>query len=734
MKLSKIKVNFLISIALLLLVIILTYKSRTTEIPDLVADYDPWWFYRHAKEILDNNLKPPKWDILSFFPPGRPFPSSSGWLYTIILFYKLLNVFTEITFMKAAILSPAIMASLSVIPAYFLGKELSNEWGGLATAIFAVMTPVFVSVSLAGYLDTDVVVVFYSYLCVYSIFLAMKNPKWYSIAFAVISNLLFVYSWWFGWYVILFFSLLLPLYVLQNIIKNYKKNKLKINVKEMWTELKKPLLPLLMIVLITNIIGTIIGLGNVGIFILTASGFRLGKGVIVNVSVAELQPVDVLTKSGFNSVIQRIGTIPSYFMLIGLPLLVAYKLYKKERPNIEEIFLFIWALVTFYIILNGVRFALLFSVAVAASAGYVIGSIISYVKNKELLVKSTVLGLLAFLVLLYTSQTLAYSMNSGGYDISSNWIGMLDWLKNNADKNALVATWWDPGHIIAGYTGLKVHGDGAHCGPTECIPYNHNNRIQDMGKIMSTNDEKEAIEILKKYSQLKPEDCQKIKDVYGNIVPKEACDKISEIYFVSSSDLIGKFTWMNYFGGFRVPVTSREDFLKNPGSCCASTPKTEEGQVSCGEFAYQERGVWVWCPWVLNLQRDQDGKPVIMTDKDGNNVITYEYGGSGLKFSIIQKNNTLIPIYNNRFVITNIMFFNDKGQVQFLDLSEYPTKLEKIDGLIWIQPGFENAIYFAPQIKDSIFVRTFFFSGSGLSNFEMVYSNSEIKLFKVNIN
>ena len=45
-------------------------------------------------------------------------------------------------------------------------------------------------------------------------------------------------------------------------------------------------------------------------------------------------------------------------------------------------FRFIWALVTFYIILNGVRFALLFSVAVAASAGYVIGNIINYIKNK----------------------------------------------------------------------------------------------------------------------------------------------------------------------------------------------------------------------------------------------------------------------------------------------------------------------------------------------------------------
>ncbi len=734
MKFQKVKLNFLISAVFLALLVFIAYKSRTAQIPDLVADYDPWWFYRHAKEILDNNLKPPSWDILSFFPPGRPFPTSSGWLYTIILFYKILNIFAETTFMKAAILSPAIMTALSVIPAYFLGKRLSNEWGGVATAIFAVMTPVFIGVSLAGYLDTDVVVVFYSYLCVYAMFLAMKNPKWYFIAFAVMTNLLFVYSWWFGWYVILFFSTLIPLIFLVNFIKHYKRNNGKINLKEFLRELKEPLLPLITIVILTNIIGELIGLSNVIIFVLTASGFRLGQGVIVNVSVAELQPVDVLTKSGFNSVIQRIGTIPSYFMLIGLPILVVYKLYKKEKISVEEIFLFFWGSITFLIILNGVRFALLFSVAVAASAGYVIGNIINYIKNKETLLKSTIFGLLIFLLILYTSQTLAISMNSGGYDISSNWISMLDWLKSNANKKSLVTTWWDPGHIIAGYTGLRVHGDGAHCGPTECIPYNHNDRIQDMGKIMSTNNETEAVKILKKYTQLKPEDCEKVKIKYGDIVPKEACESISDVYFISSSDLIGKFTWMNYFGGYRSPIGSRDDFLKNPGSCCASTPKTEDGQMSCGEFSYQNRGVWVWCPWILSLQRDQTGKPIVMANKDGSNVFSYDYGGTGLRFSIVQRNDTIIPIYNNKFVITNLMFFKESGEVQLVDLSDYPTKLEKIDGLLWIQPGFENAIYFAPQIKDSVFVKTFFFNGEGLNNFELVYSNPEIKMFKIKIN
>jgi hypothetical protein len=294
-------------------------------------------------------------------------------------------------------------------------------------------------------------------------------------------------------------------------------------------------------------------------------------------------------------------------------------------------------------------------------------------------------------------------------------------LKKNADKNSLVATWWDPGHIITGYTGLKVHADGAHCGPGACIPYNHNIRIQNMGRILSTSDEKEAVEILEKYRGLTKEQCQEVKNKFGDIVPDEACKPVNEMYFISSSDLIGKFTWLNYFGGYRAPIKSNEDFAVNPGVCCASTPKTEPGQTSCGEFANKGMGVWVWCPWVFSFKE-------VKQDQEGNPVYIYDYGG--LTMAIVQKNNQLIPVYNNRFIINHMTFFS-QDQMQNMDLANSSTTLEKIDGLVWVDPGFRSLIYFAPDIKDSIFIRTFFYNGEGLKNFKLVFSNSEIRLYNV---
>ena len=740
MKKIHVNIKWLVTISLLAMCVYLAVWTRLRVKTELILDYDPWWFYRYAKDILENNLKPPKWDLLSFFPPGREFSKNLGWEYTMIFFYKIFSLFKHISFMKVAILAPVIMVGLSAITAFFLGKELTNEWGGFVTSIVATLTPAFIGVSMAGYCDTDAVVVFFSFLNLFTIFLAMKKRKVVYIALASLTSILFIYSWWFGWYVLFFFTLLIPALFVLRFFEYARKEKFKIDVKQVASkvigELKKPVIPLIIILLIVHAITIPVGFGSLLTFLLIGLGFTSGESVIVNVSVAELQPINIFTRAGFNAVMGRVGftvggadLTQKLFETIGmsilffLPAFIIYKIYKNMEVRKEEVFLLIWEILTFYLILHGVRFSLMFSCAVAATAGYTVGTVVNLLKKKSIIYRSSVLGLVTFFLLMFVSNAIAYSINATGMEVDQNWIEMLDWLKENADKKAIVATWWDPGHIIAGYTGLRVHADGAHCSPKACIPYNHNIRIQDMGKIMSTpmDEEDDAVAILKKYMSLTPEQCEKVKERFGDIVPDEACKPASEMYFISSSDLIGKFTWMNYFGGYRAPISSGADFQKNPGICCAQTPKTEPGQLPCGEFAHQGRGVWVWCPWIFTFEK-------VMQDQDGNPVYVYDYGG--LKISIIQRNETFIPVYNNQYVINHMTFFF-QGQEQDIDLSNYPVRAERIDGLVWVQPDFKSLIYFAPAIKDSIFVRTFFYGGKGLEHFKLVFSNPEIKLYKV---
>ena len=762
-----------IPIIVLFLFLFTTWTRLGTMKDDTVLDYDPWWQYRYAKMILENGMKIPKWDLLSFFPPGRPTYTSLGWEYTMIFFYKTLSPFIkDFTFMEAAKLSPALMVGLASVAAFFLGKTLTNNWGGIATGIFAALTPTFIGVSMAGYCDTDAVVVFYSFLCIFSIFFALKKKKIYYYAIALIANLFFIYNWWFGWYISFFMLLFIPTLIGYKIFEGLILDR-KIDPSKTWENVKSIVIPVFIFIAALNIIGFVLDFGNVVDFVKIGLGFAGGSGGgIVNVSVAELQPINILTKSGFMSVATRIGIGPMLLFLIGLPVLVFYKIYKKEKANFVEIFLFMWSIVTFYLILHGVRFSLLFSAASTAAAGYVVGNLIKKInlgflifsgslliysfmifnpsailtlffvlaslvlviaslfvffkleKNDEKendLIKATFLGVTALFILIFISDAMAFASQAGGMEVSHNWIEMLEWMKKNADPKAEVATWWDPGHIIAGYTGLRVHADGAHCGTEECIPYPHNTRIQDMGRMMTTSNETETVELMKKYMVLSKEQCDEVKEKYGDIVPKEACEPATEMYFIASSDLIGKYTWMDYYGGYRAPIASQQDLEKNPGVCCPSTPDTEPGQMSCGEFADQSKGVWVWCPWIFSFTGQQQ-------DQQGNPVFVYDY--SGLKIAIIQKGNELIPVYSNKYVIKNMIFYN-QGKEQKLDLSNSTVNLEKIDGMIWVDPSFQNLIYFSPSVKDSIFTRLFFFNGKDLDHFELVFSNSEVKLFKV---
>jgi len=235
----------------------------------------------------------------------------------------------------------------------------------------------------------------------------------------------------------------------------------------------------------------------------------------------------------------------------------------------------------------------------------------------------------------------------------------------------LIATWWDPGHIITGYTGLKVHADGAHCQPGACIPYNHNIRIQDMGRIMSTNNEEESVSILKKYTSLTAQQIQEVKQKYGDIVPQDAFEPVSEIYLIASSDLISKYYWMSYFG---------------------TGTGTNYFQLSLTSIDQQQG--------VLNYQ----------------NTI-----------SLVRKNDQWIPVYQNKFVIKEIVYFENGQEIPLY----FENATNALDGLLWVDPSYQICIFMPPEIKSSIFTKLFFFNGYGLDHFKLVYSNPEIRLYKV---
>src|SRR3989344_5885753 len=85
----------------LALIFYLAVITRLTTINSkTILDYDPWWHFRHTRELLDNGLKPIRWDTLSFYPPGRPVDFQIGYYYLIAIAYKIFTLFQSIDLVK----------------------------------------------------------------------------------------------------------------------------------------------------------------------------------------------------------------------------------------------------------------------------------------------------------------------------------------------------------------------------------------------------------------------------------------------------------------------------------------------------------------------------------------------------------------------------------------------------------------------------------------------------------
>ncbi len=728
LKLPKLSLEGFVKISILLLVIWAAMYSRMSTLGDMIMDYDPWWFFRHSLEMLNNGLMPLKWDLQSFFPPGRPTEPWVGWEYTMIFFYEVAKLLLPgISFNYVANASPVIMVGLIALVGFLLGKHVSGSfWGGIAAAIFSSLSPAFVGVSMAGYCDTDASVLFYTYLTVLTTLMAMKKPNAKNLILATLSMLGFAVTWNAAWYIQLIFIASILGYVVVAMLESLvaeRKLKLKVDM----TAMKNVLLAVGVVIVVSNIFGAVFNLYNLAVFIVKSVGFLQAKQ-IVNVSVAELQPINIFTAKGFWAVAQRVGLLPFLLSMIGFPLIVIWKLFKSKGFTLEEIFLMTWLLATFVLIMNGVRFSLLFAASVSVVAGYVISYVIKFLSDANKLVKVTVFSVLIILVLNFLSVSMAIGKASTGMQVEKEWIDMLDWLVENAKPKSIVVTWWDPGHIIAGYTYWKgnplyVHADGAHCYPEDCYPYPHNTRIKDMGKVFSTNNETVAINVLKKYVKLTPEQCEEVKRRFDDRVPEQACEPVSEMYVIASNDLVFKYPWLSYFGEWN----------------------NVQKQYLLLELTDQIK--------------DENGK--LMGLEYGNGIVV-----------LLFKNNSLVPILNKRLIISELIY-TQKGNI--VDLNVPNGTIGSLLLLGDISQGFPRQVVFMPRTheeakrfmqcadcskgfncpgqycqngkddnfnrlvderitlaeRDAIFTKMFFLNGYGLKHFKLVYSNPKIKIFKV---
>jgi dolichyl-diphosphooligosaccharide--protein glycosyltransferase len=352
--------------------------------------------------------------------------------------------------------------------------------------------------------------------------------------------------------------------------------------------------------------------------------------------------------------------------------------------------------------------AIIFSITdttMAFIATSIVLAVLVVVKRTDARIAGLIISLLfifSITYIFYLTPSIVLAKSQGTV-LSGNWFEALNWIKDNTKECAVIATYWDPGHFITGIARKSVVFDGASQGSQIYVPipdgdtnsglvtekydngvvqiklYNdvlHDGeikraRIKDIAITLYTDNETQAIEILKDYA-------------------KPGCE--DEVYYIASADLIGKSHWWSYFSTWDPTKT------ENPKG--RGTPMQ-----------------------LLNLQQ---ARPM-----PGQNAVIYVYPISSQDaFAIIDSNGTLTPFLQqrNQFIKVSKLFYFDKSGQGVLA----PQSDGQMPGMLWLDPSRQLLVYMPPEVENSMFTRMFFFHGQGLEHFEFINSwGGEVKLFKV---
>ena len=147
---------------------------------------DAYYYMRNIENLVNNFPHFNSFDPYMLYPGGggglaRPF---FAWLVAGIIRLVILGTPTPHTMQAVAAYMPAILGTLTIIPVYFIGKELFNRWVGVIAAALVVILPgEFLHRSLLGFTDHHVAEVLFSTVCILFLIMAIKRAREREISF-----------------------------------------------------------------------------------------------------------------------------------------------------------------------------------------------------------------------------------------------------------------------------------------------------------------------------------------------------------------------------------------------------------------------------------------------------------------------------------------------------------------------------------------------------------------------
>lgn len=535
-----------------------------------VLDIDPYFWMRYAQNVLKNghpgdeiqyNLswggghveKQVLWDTHMMAPGGRPVPNDVFHAYFEAYTAKFVQLFNKDASLRDVIFCvPLLLMSLAIIPAFFIGRRISGNFGGFIAAFVVVIHPSMLVRSSAGGADTDPYVVLFPLLITWLFLEAFEADKLKNKL--VLSGLtgffvgLFSFAWGGWWFIFDFIVITTISSLFYYVLVHRAQLKDGINKFVGQKEVKNTLFMLICIIIFSGIFTTLFtDFETFEISVTSPFAFTKLKQVAISsvwpnvfTTVAEQNPASldsVISTVGFGKwffflfaligiILTMTGTekkkgdiyfiIASmvwlasillirpqnlfiFLILITLPIGIRFFIAIKEKNttiDVKVAILFImWVTATIYASIKGVRFGLLLIPVFALSFGVAFGVAYNYLSHglgKGLHINS-ILAKIVVIVLLSAVLIAPYSESKsiGSRQIpliNDAWYSSLTKIRLESKPNAIINSWWDYGHWFKMIGDRAVTFDGTS---------QENHQAHWIGNALLTNSEDVSIGILR---------------------------------------------------------------------------------------------------------------------------------------------------------------------------------------------------------------------------------------------
>ncbi len=530
---------------------------------------DPYFWMLHAQSILERGypgdlLRNPQtmeecsriakdcvpWDQHMEAPLGRKTPYDMFHAYAVAYTHKILSIFNpKQDIMSSAFIVPIILASLCVIPAFFIARKVGGNFAGFVAGFFVAIHPAFLTRTVGGFSDTDAYNVLFPLLITWLFLEAYEvKQKWKSILITCSAGLaigLYSVTWGGWWYIFDFIIGSLVIYLIIYVLIH--RDEIKVLHKQE-TIRKNATIGILLFV------STLIFTSIISEFSTFMQAFRGPLNFITfkEVGISTIWPNVITTvaeqnAASLNSVITQIGTnslvifilsifgitltllqrnssskidlyytiisliwisivlairpdLPVMIALITLPLIakIVFAIYSKDTAIDFKlaIILIIWFTSTLYASTKGVRFMLLLVPAASIGLGIALGHIVEQVSrfmNRSLdlnrtLSKSIIVLVLLFALFISPFNTARATASQEIPSMNDAWYSALEKVRLESEPDAIINSWWDFGHWFKAIGNRAVTFDGT----SQNTPMAH-----WIGHVLLTNDEDKAVGLLR---------------------------------------------------------------------------------------------------------------------------------------------------------------------------------------------------------------------------------------------